>query len=185
LLYTAGLRRGELTRLTVRDYDPVEHTLLIRESKFHKSRLLPLCLDAWTALEALLKKRAAYFPISLDTVLLCHNSSQQNGAYSKTGSWKIFRSLFCAAKIHTVSGKLPRIHDLRHTFAVHALLRWYREGADVQSKLPMLSTYMGHVSIESTQYYLRFMEEVMNSAGERFENQYGALVLMKTERGTS
>ena len=54
----------------------------------------------------------------------------------------------------TAAGRLPRVHDFRHTFAVHALLRWYREGEDVQAKLPLLSTYMGHVSIVSTAYYL-------------------------------
>ena len=77
---------------------------------------------------------------------------------------------------HTPEGQLPRIHDLRHTFAVHALLRWYHAGADVQAKLPMLATYMGHVSIVSTAYYLAFVEPLRTAASARFEQHYGALV---------
>ena len=185
LLYTTGLRRGELVRLTVKDYNSIERTLLIQESKFHKSRLLPLSPDAWAELEILLKKRRK-LNLSTDpeTPLLWH-SSEKIGSYSKTGSWKIFHSLFHIANIRTASGKIPRVHDLRHTFAVHVLLRWYREGADVQSKLPILATYMGHVSIASTQYYLRFIEEVANSANALFEKHYGSLVVTPTERGAS
>lgn len=183
LLYTTGLRRGELIRLTAGDYNAIEHTLLIRESKFHKSRIVPLSRDVWTELEVLLKiRRNLQLPISEHIPLLWHRGGK-TGFYSKTGSWRIFHSLFYIANIRTVSGGIPRAHDLRHTFAVHALLRWYKEGADVQAKLPMLSTYMGHVSIESTRYYLRFIEDVVSSAGERFEKHYSALVTKFSERG--
>jgi integrase/recombinase XerD len=71
---------------------------------------------------------------------------------------------------------LCRARHKRHSFAVHALLRWYREGEDVRTKLPLLSTYMGHVSIASTQYYLRFIDNVVSSASERFEKHYSALI---------
>lgn len=67
-------------------------------------------------------------------------------------------------------------NDLRHTFAVHALLRWYRAGADVQAKLPFLAAYMGHVSVASTEYYLHFVAEIAAAAGDRFAQQYAALV---------
>lgn len=63
----------------------------------------------------------------------------------------------------------PRVHDLRHTFAVHRLLDWYKQGADVQTLLPRLSTYMGHINIQSTQVYLRYMPEVLAEANRRFE----------------
>jgi integrase len=71
---------------------------------------------------------------------------------------------------------LPRIHDFRHSFAVNALLRWYRAGADVGAKLPLLATYLGHGSAVSTHYYLHFVEPLRNAASERFEKLYGALV---------
>ena len=70
----------------------------------------------------------------------------------------------------------PRVHDFRHTFAVHALLRWYRLGEDVQAKLPALATYMGHVSVVSTEHYLQLVEELTAFASDRFERRYGALV---------
>jgi integrase/recombinase XerD len=79
--------------------------------------------------------------------------------------------------IRTPKGKLPRIHDFRHSFAVNALLRWYRAGADVETKLPLLATYLAHGSAVSTHYYLHFIEPLRIAASERFENHYGKLVL--------
>jgi integrase len=79
------------------------------------------------------------------------------------------RHLFRAADVRMSDGRFPRVHDLRHTFAVHALLRWYRDGVDVQSKLPALATAMGHVSVVSTAYYLSLLEPVAEAASTRFE----------------
>ena len=76
----------------------------------------------------------------------------------------MFHALARQAGVLTADGQPPRVHDLRHSFAVHALLRWYRAGVDVQAKLPLLSTYMGHVSMVSTQYYLHFVEPVAHAA---------------------
>jgi integrase len=73
-----------------------------------------------------------------------------------------------AAGIRNAIGPAPRVHDLRFTFAVHALLRWYRTGADVQARLPALSTYLGHVSVVSTEYYLVFLQATAEAASERF-----------------
>jgi integrase len=66
-----------------------------------------------------------------------------------------------------------RIHDIRHTFAVHRLLRWYREGADVQSKLPLLSAFMGHTEIRSTEVYLTITMDLLKEANDRFYNHCG------------
>ena len=71
--------------------------------------------------------------------------------------------------------KAPRLHDLRHTFAVHRLLRWYRDGADVQSKLPMLSTFMGHIDPTSTQVYLTITAALLQEANSRFHRNFGYL----------
>ena len=142
LLYTTGLRRGELTRLTVGDYNRQERLLVIRASKFHKSRLLPLSVDAAREIDHLLEiRRQQRFPVGADSPLLWHRSR----SYSGTGMGETMRMLFCKAGIRTVTGGLPRTHDFRHGFAHAVLLRWYRAGVDVQTKLPSLATYMGHV----------------------------------------
>jgi integrase len=183
LLYTTGLRRGELLRLTVADYDSKEHTLLIRESKFHKSRLIPLSMDGWTEIEAYLTtRRKRRFPVNAESPLIWSKNGR-TGHYSGVGLGTTFHSLFQSAAIFSMGGQRPRIHDFRHNFAVQALLRWYREGEDVQAKLPMLSTYMGHVSIVSTQYYLHFIEELVNSASDRFAKKYSALVTVSNRGG--
>jgi integrase/recombinase XerD len=176
LLYTAGLRRGELLRLTVGDCDLSEGTLLVRESKFHKSRLLPLSADALHVLKAVLHERQANrLPISRDSALLW-NGCGRPGGYSGTGFSQIIWDLLRSCGIRTPAGRLPRIHDFRHTFAVHALLRWYRAGKNVQAKLPALAAYMGHVSIASTECYLHLVEQLAAVASKRFEQHYGALI---------
>jgi integrase len=152
LLYTAGLRRGELARLVLSDYDPAERTLLVRASKFYKSRLVALSEDATHEMELYLRARRS-LPHDADAPLLV---SRSRGLRSRSGAGlgQSLRRLFRCADVRTAQGRLPRVHDMRHTHAVHALLRWYRAGVDVQAKLPALSASMGHVSIVSTTYYL-------------------------------
>jgi integrase/recombinase XerD len=84
--------------------------------------------------------------------------------------------LFKLAGIKKPNGRLPRIHDFRFSFAVSALLRWYRDGADVQAKLPFLAAYMGHFSVVSTYYYLRFTEPLASLASAAFAAHYGPLI---------
>ncbi len=177
LLYTAGLRRGELLHLTIGDYDGEAQTVRIRESKFHKSRLLPLSVDAARELEAYLSARRAYRPESMtDEAPLIWRGGDVVRGYTGSGFGRIYRSLAQKAGIHKTDGQPPRVHDARHSFAINALLRWYRAGVDVQTKLPLLSTYMGHVSIASTQYYLRFVEPLASAASERFAQHCGSLI---------
>ena len=167
LLYTAGLRRGELVRLTLGDYDPAEQTLHIRDTKFHKSRLLPLSRDADLEMRQYLQARRT-LPHTPDTPLLC-NCRKGLRHYTGAGLGQGLCQLFRHAEIQTPCGGRPRVHDLRHGFAHQALLRWYRAGVDVQSKLPALATYMGHVSIVSTQHYLALLEPFAQEANERFD----------------
>ena len=176
LLFTTGLRRGELLRLKVADYDPREATLLIRASKFHKSRLLPLPDDVRREIDGYLKARRRRRLIVTSDTPLVWNSYQGGHAYTPESlRWGLER-LLKAVKIQTPDGRTPRIHDFRHSFAVNALLRWYRSGVDVQAKLPFLAAYMGHVSIVSTYYYLHFIEPLASLASTRFANTYGGLV---------
>jgi integrase len=89
---------------------------------------------------------------------------------------RVLQPLLQECDIVTPKGKLPRIHDFRHSFAVNTLLRWYRTGVDVEAKLPLLATYLGHGSALSTHYYLHFIEPLRSAASERFANRYGELV---------
>jgi integrase/recombinase XerD len=176
LLYTAGLRRGELLRLTLADADPTAGVLRIRESKFHKSRFVPLSLDACRELRAYLRRRLVP-PLSAapDSPLLC-NCSRGLRAYTGTGLSRGLQLLFRSANVQSADGRRPRIHDFRHSFAVQALLRWYRQDADVQSNLPKLAMYMGHVSIVSTAYYLKWIPDIAIAASNRFEARFGHLI---------
>jgi integrase len=177
LLFTTGLRRGELLRLTLGDYDRRNATLRIRESKFHKSRLLPLNEDITGEIEHYLRARARRkLPLSPDTILIW-NATKGGRAYSTWGFQSALRSLLRKCSIFAPKGRLPRIHDFRHAHAVNALLRWYREGAEVEAKLPLLATYMGHASVLSTHYYLHWIEPLRKAASERFARQYGKLVV--------
>ena len=169
LLYTTGLRRGELVKLTLGDYDPKEQALFVRDSKFHKSRLLPLSSDAVLEMgKYLVERRQPGFPCGGEAPLLFNRQGGLTG-YSGGGLGILMRKLFRRAGIRNADGRTPRVHDLRFTFAIHALLRWYRAGVDVQVCLPALSTYMGHVSVLSTQYYLTLLGPVTQAANERFD----------------
>lgn len=176
LLYTAGLRRGELTRLTVGDYDGETQVLHVRASKFHKSRLVPLSVEAAAETAAYLQcRRRRGFPVDADTPLLWHRT-RRGAPYTGAGLAHGLRHLFRQAGVAGTCGRGARVHDMRHTFAVHALSRWYRAGLDVQSKLPALAAYLGHVSIVSTALYLHFVEPVPSAASARFGERYGRLI---------
>lgn len=177
LLYTAGLRLGELARLTLPDVDLGNQTLRIRESKFHKTRILPLSPSAVRELRAFLTVRLAPpWDISAHAPLLGdHHGSAHFRAYGTSGLGRGLRKFIRAAGVCDPHGRHPRIHDLRHSFAVQALLRWYRQGADVQAKLPQLSMYLGHVSIVSTAHYLHFIPEIAGAAHRRFARYFGPL----------
>ena len=176
LLYTTGLRRGELLRLTLADCEPENGVLRVRESKFHKSRILPLSPDAHAELRSYLQKRLAPpFSKEPNTPLLI-NMEGGLRPYTGTGISGGIHALFKAADVEDSERRRPRIHDLRHSFAVGALIRWYLEGADVQSNLPKLALYMGHVSIMSTAYYLHFLPKLRAIASDRFESVYGGLI---------
>jgi len=178
LLYSAGLRRGELLRLQLGDVNSRDAVLRIRQSKFHKSRWVPLSRDAGDELRRYLQQRQRRWGLPAPgDALLCHGTRRCSG-YTGTGLSRGLHELMNAVDVHGWDGRRPRIHDLRHSFAIECLLRWYREGADVQSQLPKLAMYMGHVSIASTAYYLRWIPELARAASDRFEASFGDLVPM-------
>jgi len=174
LLYTTGLRRGELVRLTLADTDPVQGTLFIRESKHHRSRWVPLSQSMCEELREYLELRRRAGIDCRDRAPLI--VTVRGDAYTLGGFYRAIKTVLLTAGICDSNGHCPCLQDFRHSFAVGALLRWYEEGADVQVNLPKLALYMGHVSIVSTAYYLRCMPNVLAHASQRFENSYATLL---------
>lgn len=176
LLYTCGLRLGELLRLTLGDIEENDTVLHIHESKFRKSRLIPLSASTTRELQTYLRRRRTVFAVHPSTPLLCNRHGGRLHPYSHPGLQAAINQLFVTAGVRDELGRRPRIHDLRHSFAVQALLRWYRQGADVQSCLPKLALYMGHVSIASSAYYLHWLPALQWLASQRFEQRFAYLV---------
>lgn len=178
LLHTTGLRRGELLRLRLGNYNLIEKTLLIQETKFHKSRIIPLHSSVAAEVESFLALRLKNnLPTDVTSSLIWNRFGGPEG---KNYTGTVFRTTWCALcaalGIFTKTGRTPRIHDLRHSFAINVLNRWYQTGENVQVKLPMLSTYMGHISIDSTSYYLPFIDSIRSEASMRFQQSYGSAV---------
>ncbi len=180
ILYAAGLRIGEALRLRIHDIDLPAGTLFIRDTKFFKARLLPLSKSLCDAMAGYLRDRHAAAP-DLDAFLFINSRGRP---YDRDKFTQRFHQLAMAAGVpHRQSASRPRVHDIRHTFALTNLLRWYREGADLYAKLPLLATYMGHASVLSTEEYLRATPELLLAASQRFERAYGT-VLCLPQRGT-
>jgi integrase len=166
LAYCAGLRMGELVRLRLCDLRLEEGTLEIRETKFFKSRRVPLKPSVVAALKTYLALRtAAGLPQSCDSPLFCHGK----GGYAYLPAEQLLRRVIQAAGLKPQAGRRgPRVHDLRHTFVVHRMLAWYKQGINPQSRLPYLSTYLGHRDVHSTLVYLTITQELLSLASERY-----------------
>ncbi len=173
LLFCCGLRRGELLRLRIRDFDPQENIIRVEATKFHKSRLVPLpesvASEVGHYLTLRRRKRRMAEPDA--PLLWSNNPVTSRKTYSTTALADNWRLLCIAAGVLDERGRPPRLHDLRHSFAVAALSRWYEQGADVHNKLPYLATYLGHVSPVSTHYYLHLSSGLSHAASRRF-HQY-------------
>jgi len=177
LLYTTGLRVSELQRLVLGDIEEDGAVLRVRESKFYKTRLLPLSLSTRSELLAYLGRRAdAGFDTRPTAPLLCTRARGRMKAYSISGLQGGVTPLLRDVMASTGQAQRPRLHDLRHSFAHQALARWYRQGADVQAQLPKLAMYMGHVSIESTAYYLRWTDEIARLASDCFGHHFATTI---------
>jgi site-specific recombinase XerD len=169
LLYGAALRISEALSLTLADVDLPASLLTIRESKFYKTRLVPMSLDLTSALAAYVAQRAKEHSTELDAALFLTRTSTP---VTRHIAEHIFSRLRVRAAVlrHDGGRYQPRLHDLRHAAAVHRVVSWYRQGADVQRLLPQLATYLGHVHIAATQRYLTLTPELLHEASQRFEH---------------
>jgi len=168
VLYATGLRAGEALRLRGCDVDCRDRLLTIWDSKFFKSRLVPLGTDLCRALSQYQTDRRR-LPLA-DGDRSVFFATRQGRAISLGRLEHAFTRLLRQTHVGQGSpGHRPRPHDLRATFAVHRLIAWYREGADVQARLPLLSTYLGHVNVSATSVYLTMTAELLVEASLRFE----------------
>lgn len=172
LLYTLGLRISEAVNLRLGDIDEGQETLFIRQTKFFKERYVPYGPRLALQLGRYLAARHTVTPAPRKEDRLFVGWA---GRPVTVGSIRQhFKHVMNAAGVTpTERAALPRVHDLRHTFAVHRLLRWYRDGVDVQERLLLLSTFMGHVSIYSTQRYLTITGALLDEANKRFRAKFG------------
>ncbi|MET4804792.1 tyrosine-type recombinase/integrase [Bradyrhizobium sp. LB11.1] len=168
LLYGAGLRFSEGTGLTLADVDLAEDVLTIRATKFYKSRLIPIGPQLATVLASYMPLRRRRGLVQGETSFLLANRDGTRLASSTVQ--EAFDALRRIAGVHGAAGgrQIPRLHDLRHSFAVHSLTAWYRQGADVQRLLPVLSSYLGHSDLEGTKVYLSMTPELLRQAALRF-----------------
>ena len=169
LLYGAGLRLGEALQLTHADVDLANQLLTVRKSKYFKSRLVPLDPTLGQAMAAHAARNLPPDPAGAAGHPFFAN---RDGTPLRQAAVRDrFRAVREAAGIPRLDGtrRQPCLHDLRHAFAQHRLTSWYRQGQDVQRLLPILSTYMGHVSLASTQVYLSMTPELLCAASSRFE----------------
>jgi integrase/recombinase XerD len=169
LLAVTGMRQGEACRLRRDDIDLKAGTLLIADSKFGKSRLVFLHPTAITALRAYEQARDQIFPEPEAATFLVNS---RGGPLDGPNLPKTFATLVTAAGIQTPPGRrAPRLHDFRHAFTVATMLDWYRDGQNVQARLPLLSTWLGHVDPKSTYWYLQAIPELLALAASRLEQQ--------------
>lgn len=168
LAYCAGLRVGELARLNLGDVALQSGTITIRETKFFKSRILPLSDSALSVLRQYLEaRRDADAPQNPDAGLFWHD--QGGSRYSAQTIARGLVGILRRAGIKPPRGKTgPRVHDLRHSFVVNRILEWYRAGINPQGKLPFLATYLGHRDIHSTLVYITVTQDLLQQASERF-----------------
>ena len=166
LLAATGLRIGEAIRLDRADIDWAAAVLTIRESKFGKTRMVPVLDSTISRLKRYARTRDRLCP-QAGTVSFFVSTAGTRLIYACVG--QVFRRLRDRAGIGAGADHPPRIHDLRHTFAVRALLGWYRAGDDVEARLPILSTYLGHRDPRSTYWYLSAAPELLALAAGRLE----------------
>lgn len=170
LLYSSGLRIGEVVRLDLSDYDRSQGTLLIRQTKFQKTRLVPLSGSCCRLIDAYLERRTDLgFDGSPATPLVWPLTGSLPRRACLASIQEAITRLMRQTNLKPPRGRIgPRIHDFRHTFAATRVLKWYREGVDVQARLPHLATYLGHRGVESTQRYLTVIPGVLEEVSPRF-----------------
>jgi len=181
LLYTTGLRIGEALRLTLRDVDLKRSVLIVRETKFKKSRYVPISPSCATQLQTLLRlRRQAGFSDAPDAPLFVNQKGKRLDFVAFT---QAFLQTLRALGLRGPQGQRgPRVHDLRHSFSVARLQAWYQQKASLYAKLPLLATYLGHTTVSSTEVYLHTTAQLLETVGRRFHAHFAVPPLRRTKR---
>jgi integrase/recombinase XerD len=181
LLYTTGLRVGEALKLTIGEVDLKRRLIHVRESKFKKSRYVPISPSTADQLAAYLRQlRKAGYPASPNSPFFVAPGGSR---YGKSAFARTFLEIVRKTGIRGPKGQRgPRVHDFRHTFAVNRLLAWHRQGPYLLAKLPLLSTYFGHTTVTHTEVYLHATAELLESVGKRFHAHFAIPARIKKER---
>jgi site-specific recombinase XerD len=170
LLYGTGMRLNEALSLTLNDVDLANRLITVCHTKFFKTRLVPTGPKLTGALAGYARQRSQVLPMPAggDSAFLATGRAGTRWHCAVTE--ELFRRLRKRADVcrDGDARNQPRLHDLRHTAAQHRLIAWYRSGRDVQHLLPQLATYLGHVDLSSTQYYLAMTPELLHEANQRF-----------------
>ena len=149
LLYSCGLRISEALDLKMSDINTQEHTFVIRDGKNHVSRMLPISDSMFHTLSKYQKA------LCLDQEDLLFSNNQNHKYHPSSINFLFLKILAKAGIQRNADGYGPRLHDLRHTFCVHTLEKMIDQGTDIYTALPILSQYLGHASIYSTEHYVR------------------------------
>lgn len=169
LLYATGIRIGEAMALRLMDFDAGRGLLYIAEGKFRKARWVPLHPTSTSVVEDYVAARLRILPNGPEDAIFV---SLRGRSLRHAKIHRIYQRLLRKCGLSELPQGPPRIHDLRHSFAVHRLLGWYSDGEDINARLPALATYMGHVNIKHTQAYLRPTKELLNQVHTRFHHHY-------------
>lgn len=169
LLAVAGLRISEARNLLTEDVDLQEGILTIRGTKFGKSRLVPIHPSTRTVLSDYTIRRDRFLTRRPETFFVSGRGTRLDGAEIRRTFYFLSRQIGLRGASDSHG---PRLHDFRHRFAVETLVQWYRSGQDVERRLPVLSTYLGHVHVADTYWYLTACPELMGLAVKRFEDYW-------------
>lgn len=170
LLYGSGLRVSEALNLQLKDIDLKQQVLTIRHAKNNKDRLVPIAKSLSQRIQQLMD---TYHRFGRDTSFLFPSTT--GNKTDKSTVYRRFRDYILMADIsHTSSG--PRVHDLRHTFAVHCLKKWVLSGSELTNLFPYLAAYMGHTDFRATQYYLRLTADLYPDLISRTEADFGYVI---------
>lgn len=173
LLATTGLRPGEALALNLTDVDVQNGILAVRQTKFGKSRFVPIKESTCTALTRYAQHRDQLCQCRLtQRFLVCERGTRLDGCAARRTFAKIARNIGLREPMEGRRiGRGPRLQDLRHTFATRKLIEWYRAGLDVERELPKLSTYLGHVDISHTYWYIEAVPELLQLATDRMSER--------------
>lgn len=172
LIAVAGLRHSEALNLRRDDVDLGQGVLIIRDTKFGKSRLIPLHASTVAVLKGYSARRDAHLdPPRSPYFFVAEQGGRLLHQYVHKVFWRLSRQIGLREKGQRDG---PRIHDLRHRFAVQTLINWYRAGLDIEQQLPVLSTFLGHAYVRDTYWYLSATPELMSHAARRLDKRWEA-----------